>query len=330
MKYIFSLLTLLLLVPQSALAFAPESVESRVTGSIVIQTESHGEAWYVDPVNGGRYYMKDGPTAYAMMRHFGLGISETDFQKLSLRDETLLSRLRGRIVIRVGYHGEAWYVKPDPSGNIYYLQDGPAAYSMMRYLSTGITNTDLAQISEKALTEPVQPEYAREGEDQGIQYVPLSTRIVPTGWKRQDDNTVVPLFITGTTTVGNDSFVSGGENSTYNRERSSLTSSIVPKFAPIPFSLSKPSTFKLEVNINSATDKGPTFYCYAVGNEFWYRSLAPMNQTLELNLTEAFAHYFDVHFANQPDAKKDFQFRVHCANPSGTTYQDWVDVVVQR
>ncbi|MCX6746130.1 MAG: SH3 domain-containing protein, partial [Candidatus Parcubacteria bacterium] len=37
-------------------------------GYILLQVQEHGEAWYVNPTNFKRYYMKDGPTAYEMMR----------------------------------------------------------------------------------------------------------------------------------------------------------------------------------------------------------------------------------------------------------------------
>lgn len=126
------------------------SLQERVTGYILLQVESHGEAWYVDPVTLKRYYLKDGPTAYEMMRTFGLGISEVDYQKLISGDRSLLQRLRGRIVLRVQQHGEAYYLHP--GGEILYLADGPVAYQIMRQQSLGITNHDLAFIPEAELS----------------------------------------------------------------------------------------------------------------------------------------------------------------------------------
>ncbi len=56
----------------------------KLAGRILLQVESRGEAWYVDSDSHKRYYMKDGPTAYSMMREFGLGISNSDIKKIPI------------------------------------------------------------------------------------------------------------------------------------------------------------------------------------------------------------------------------------------------------
>jgi len=58
------------------------SIASRLAGRIVLQVEKHGEAWYINPVDGRRYYMKDGNAAYQIMRYLSLGISNTDLSKI--------------------------------------------------------------------------------------------------------------------------------------------------------------------------------------------------------------------------------------------------------
>jgi hypothetical protein len=45
-------------------------------GRILLQVESRGEAWYVHPIDGKRYYMADGNAAYQIMRFLGLGTSD--------------------------------------------------------------------------------------------------------------------------------------------------------------------------------------------------------------------------------------------------------------
>jgi uncharacterized protein YkwD len=130
-------------------ATAAAAIRERVTGYILLQVEDHGEAWYVDPLTGNRFYMQDGPTAYEMMRTFGLGMTEADFVELAAGDDALIDRLRGQIVLRVQAHGEAYYIHPD--GTVYYLADGPAAYALMREHSLGITNLDLTAITAAEL-----------------------------------------------------------------------------------------------------------------------------------------------------------------------------------
>jgi len=115
---------------------------SRLRGYILLQVERNGEAWYVSPENGKRYYMKDGDVAYEMLRYFGLGITDSDLALLQAGDFGLVERLKGRIVLQVEHLGEAYYVHPK-DGSVHYMKDGDAAYGIMRELSLGITDSDL-------------------------------------------------------------------------------------------------------------------------------------------------------------------------------------------
>jgi len=54
----------------------------RLAGRILLQTEEHGEAYYVDPVSCNKTYMKDGDAAYTIMRYLGLGITNKDIRKI--------------------------------------------------------------------------------------------------------------------------------------------------------------------------------------------------------------------------------------------------------
>ena len=119
---------------------------NRLKGYILLQVESYGEAWYLNPTDSKRYYMKDGPVAYNMMRKFGLGITNSDLAKLQAGNLTLVNRLKGRIVLQVENHGEAYYINPK-DGKTHYMADGAAAYQIMRNLSLGITNSDLDKIA---------------------------------------------------------------------------------------------------------------------------------------------------------------------------------------
>jgi len=90
LKYLYSLvIAVLTLAPLSGqVALAAASLADRMRGRILLQVESHGEAWYVHPDSGERYYMKDGAVAYEMMRSFGLGIKNVDLAKIAVGQET--------------------------------------------------------------------------------------------------------------------------------------------------------------------------------------------------------------------------------------------------
>lgn len=132
-----------------------EILINRLKGYLLLQTESSGEAWYLNPADSKRYYMKDGAVAYQMMRNFGLGITNVNLAKIPKEGEKninsyFVDRLKGKILLQIESHGEAWYIDPK-SGYRYYLKDGEAAYILMRFHSLGITNNDLSKIPEGSL-----------------------------------------------------------------------------------------------------------------------------------------------------------------------------------
>lgn len=135
---------------EKSLTIVDKNLQSKLKGYILLQVESVGEAWYVNPADGKRYYMKDGATAYEMMRKFGLGITNSDLAKIPQENgknnnPSLVNKLKGKILLQVQSHGEAWYINPK-TGYKYYMKDGNVAYSLMRFHSLGITNKDLEKI----------------------------------------------------------------------------------------------------------------------------------------------------------------------------------------
>lgn len=144
----------------SAVAY-DTGLATRMQGRILLQVESHGEAWYVRSKDLRRYYMKDGAAAYAIMRFFGLGIADVDLAKISKVSNTtemkaassacatnaLANRFRGTILLQVQQHGEAWYVDPTKCRAI-YMKDGAVAYEAMRFLGAGVFTRDLEKIED--------------------------------------------------------------------------------------------------------------------------------------------------------------------------------------
>ena len=52
---------------------------NRLKGRILLQVESKGEAWYVNPDNLKRYYLGRPDDAFKVMRELGLGITNKNF-----------------------------------------------------------------------------------------------------------------------------------------------------------------------------------------------------------------------------------------------------------
>lgn len=126
------------------------SLARRLNGRILLQVESYGRAWYVNPTDNRRYYLKDGAMAHEIMSELGLGITNADLAKIPTdatgpRNSKLASRLSGRILLQVQDRGEAWYVNPT-DGRRYYLKDGETAYKLMKKFALGVNNADLRAI----------------------------------------------------------------------------------------------------------------------------------------------------------------------------------------
>ncbi|EKD78323.1 MAG: hypothetical protein ACD_41C00368G0007 [uncultured bacterium] len=113
-------------------------------GRIVLQVEEHGEAWYINPADHHRYYLGRPDDAFAIMKELGLGITNADFKRLS-SDAGMRQAVRGKIVLQVEKHGEAWYINP-VNDQPYYLGKPARAWKLMTKFGLGISNADLATI----------------------------------------------------------------------------------------------------------------------------------------------------------------------------------------
>ncbi|HMB26339.1 MAG TPA: thrombospondin type 3 repeat-containing protein [Patescibacteria group bacterium] len=59
------------------------SLINNVKGKIILQAEKNGEAWYVSPSKLKRYYLGRPADAFEIMRNHGLGVSNTNLEKMS-------------------------------------------------------------------------------------------------------------------------------------------------------------------------------------------------------------------------------------------------------
>ena len=60
-----------------------ENFANKQKGKILLEVEHKGEAWYVSPVDGKRYFLGRPADAFNVMKSLGLGISNSDFDNLS-------------------------------------------------------------------------------------------------------------------------------------------------------------------------------------------------------------------------------------------------------
>lgn len=129
----------------------PENLKGR----ILIQVESKGEAYYINPKDGLKYYMSNGDEAFKIMKTLGVGMSNKDIVKMK-SDVNFRKKFIGKILLQVESHGEAYYISFD--GRYNYLKDGASALTVMKKLGLGISNANLNKIAEyKAITKAPIP-----------------------------------------------------------------------------------------------------------------------------------------------------------------------------
>ena len=114
---------------------------SRLAGQILIQVESHGEAWYVNPKDNKRYYLGRPDDAFNLMKTLSLGISEKEFASWANLAPTWAE---GGLYLRPQSHGEAYYV--DLNRHTHYLGRPLDAWLLLKSQGLGITNKDLAKV----------------------------------------------------------------------------------------------------------------------------------------------------------------------------------------
>ncbi|MDP3980796.1 MAG: serine protease, partial [Chlamydiota bacterium] len=121
-----------------------QTIASRLRGNILLQVESNGEAYYVNPNNEKRYFLGRPADAFQIMRELGLGASH-DFITKHIKG-ILPDNVIGKILIDVGDSGKAYYIYPK-NKKPYYLGRPADAFKVMRELGLGISNSDLEKIA---------------------------------------------------------------------------------------------------------------------------------------------------------------------------------------
>ncbi|OGY48038.1 MAG: hypothetical protein A2840_02435 [Candidatus Buchananbacteria bacterium RIFCSPHIGHO2_01_FULL_47_11b] len=81
----------------------------RLKGYILLQVEENGEAWYVNPSDGLRYYLRDGEAAYEIMRELSLGISNKDLDTISVTEKQIVSSYTFDDVAYTGFDGQNYF-----------------------------------------------------------------------------------------------------------------------------------------------------------------------------------------------------------------------------
>lgn len=137
------ILGVLLVLPVVPLQAKTLTFAERLSGRIVLQVQSHGEAWYIDPGTKTRFYLGTPDDAFQLLRTKGLGIHHADI--IRYLASRFPNRLAGRILLDVDDRGRAYYVPPMTLRAV-RLGSAQETYRILREQGLGMTNSDLAHI----------------------------------------------------------------------------------------------------------------------------------------------------------------------------------------
>jgi hypothetical protein len=79
---VFSLV--FLISPQKMIFAQSSGITEKLSGKILLQVESLGEAWYVNPGNNKRYFLGKPLDVFNIMRELGLGITNSNLEKIPI------------------------------------------------------------------------------------------------------------------------------------------------------------------------------------------------------------------------------------------------------
>lgn len=116
-----------------------DAFTKKFAGRILLQVQSHGEAWYVNPLTLRRYYLGRPSDAFALMWSFGLGITNSDLLKVE-KEKSLVqldndARRIGEVMIdSSGTHSAYAIKKENGEAVVHDGKEGPTFFTLFRYL----------------------------------------------------------------------------------------------------------------------------------------------------------------------------------------------------
>lgn len=117
----------------------------RLKGKVLIQAESNGEAWYVDPVNLKRYYLGKPREAYLLIKDRSKSMSADDIIDYIYFDKKFPKELSGRFLKNEDEKSEYYYIIPEELTAL-KIETPNEAYKMLKERGLGINNVDIRKI----------------------------------------------------------------------------------------------------------------------------------------------------------------------------------------
>lgn len=103
-----------------------KKLAARLAGSIVLQTEKNGEAWYINPVDSKKYYLGRPADAFNLMRRLGLGITNQNLLRISqviIKPDYMPENIKDKFTVPIANSNLRQYGDTDKSYSFAYPAD---------------------------------------------------------------------------------------------------------------------------------------------------------------------------------------------------------------
>ncbi len=129
-------------------------LQDRYAGTILVHDDGYQkEYWYIDVDTKEKYPLRDGVAVSRLLKKLSIGISNANLNKIPVNadstniDYELTSNSRGKFLIQVEEHGEAWYVNPLDNYR-YQIANGNQGFKTLKDLAIDIDQTKLTAFTE--------------------------------------------------------------------------------------------------------------------------------------------------------------------------------------
>lgn len=115
---------------------------NKLKGNILLQVESNGEAWYLNPDTLKKHYMGSPSTAYNEIKNFAIEISEDDLEKFIFEKKFPKDYLGKFIKSKNNIY---FYINPKDLG-FYEIKNSDDALECVKQYGIGISNENIRKI----------------------------------------------------------------------------------------------------------------------------------------------------------------------------------------
>lgn len=122
-----------------------EELYSRLKGKILLQVESRGEAWWLNPDDKKRYFLGRPSDTWQMIQDKGTKIAGDELVQSLYFDKSFSSIMAGRFIINEDDIKDVYYVLPGDLRGI-KLNSPQGAWQVIKEQGLGVSNEDIRKI----------------------------------------------------------------------------------------------------------------------------------------------------------------------------------------